>query len=191
MISELLSGVFAGPCSALDKSASIRFLSTYLANAVDLESMPGGNVVVFVSDFLFDFSDFLREKFDRSAALGADHVMMTAAVVLVFVACDAVVKGNFAGQAATCQQLQRPVDGGETDARVSFLDQSMQLVDRKMLTSFQEGAQNCVALSSLFQADAFEMLQENSFSFADVLLRDGRLIVDSILQHVGWSGHSR
>jgi hypothetical protein len=28
------------------------------------------------------------------------------------------------------------------------------------------------------------MLQENSFGFADVLLRDGRLIVDSFLQHV-------
>jgi hypothetical protein len=29
------------------------------------------------------------------------------------------------------------------------------------------------------------MLQENSLGFADVLLRDGRLIVDSFLQHVG------
>jgi hypothetical protein len=35
------------------------------------------------------------------------------------------------------------------------------------------------------------MLQENSFGLADVLPRDGRLIVDSLLQHVGRRGHSR
>jgi hypothetical protein len=35
------------------------------------------------------------------------------------------------------------------------------------------------------------MLKENSFGLADVLPRDGRLIVDSFLQHVGGSGHSR
>jgi hypothetical protein len=29
------------------------------------------------------------------------------------------------------------------------------------------------------------MLKENSFGFADVLPRDGRLIVDSLLQHIG------
>jgi hypothetical protein len=35
------------------------------------------------------------------------------------------------------------------------------------------------------------MLQENSFGFADILPRDGRLIVDSFLQHVGRREHSR
>jgi hypothetical protein len=35
------------------------------------------------------------------------------------------------------------------------------------------------------------MLQENSLGFADVLARDGGLIVDSLLQHVGRRGHSR
>jgi hypothetical protein len=35
------------------------------------------------------------------------------------------------------------------------------------------------------------MLQKNSFGLADVLPRDGRLIVDSFLQHVGRHGHSR
>src|SRR5208282_2018787 len=54
-----------------------------------------------------------------------------------------------------------------------------------MLTSFQEGPQNCIALCSLLEPDAFEMVQENSFGLADVLPRDGRLIVDSFLQHVG------
>ena len=64
----------------------------------------------------------------------------------------------------------------------------MQFVDRKMFTSFQEGAQDCAALFGLFQADALEMSKENSFGFADVLPRDGRLIVDSFLEHVGRRG---
>jgi len=118
-------------------------------------------------------------------------VVMTAAIVLVFVTRDAVVKGDFAGQAATRQKLQRAVNGGETDARIGFLDQPVQFVDRKMLASFQEGPQNSVALSGLFEPDALEMLQENSFGRADVLPRDGRLIVDSFLQHVGRRGHTR
>jgi hypothetical protein len=65
----------------------------------------------------------------------------------------------------------------------------MQFVDRKMLTSLKEGPQNRAALFGLLQADAFEMLKKNSFGLADVLPRDGRLIVDSILQHVGRRGH--
>ena len=151
--------------------------------------MAGGYVTVFVSDLLFDFSDFLREKFDRRAALGTDHVVMTAAVVLVLVTRDAVVKSDFTGEAATCQELQRPIDGGETDTRISFLDQPMQFVDREMLTSFKEGPQDCAALFGLLEADTFEMLQENSFGFADVLPRDRWLIVDSFLQHFGRRGN--
>ena len=153
--------------------------------------MAGGNVTVLTSDLPLDFSDFLREKFDRGAALCAYHVVMTAAVVLVLVTRDAVVKGDFAGQATTRQKLQRPVDGGETDARIGFLDQSVQFVGREMFTSFEEGPQNRAALFGLFESDAFEMLQENSFGLADALRRDGRLIVDSFLQHVGRRGHTR
>src|SRR5208337_5561090 len=183
--SELFTGAFVGIFVGLDNSASIRFFSAFFANAVNLKSVARGDVTVFASDLLLDFSDFLREEFNRSAALGAHHVVVTAAVVLMFVTCDAVVKSDFAGQAATGQKFQRPVNGGEADARVGFLDQAVQFVGRKMFPSFQEGPQNCAALLGLLQADAFEVLQENPFGFADVLARDGRLIVDSFLQHVG------
>ncbi len=147
--------------------------------------MASGNVPVFASDLLLDFSDLLREKFDRRAALGAHHVMMAAAIVLVFVTRDAVVKSDFAGQAAARQKFQRAVNGGEADARVGFLDQAMQFVGREMFASFQESPQNCAPLFGLLQADATKMLQENSFGFADVLARDGWPIVDSFLQHFG------
>jgi len=191
IIARLFSELFSELLSELDKSASISLLAAFFANAVDLKSVAGGDVAVFVSDLLLDFSDFLREEFDRSAALGTHHVVMTAAVVLVFVTRDAVVKGDFAGQAATRQQLQRAVDSGETDARVGFFDQTMQFVNREMFARFQESPQNGAALSGLLQADALEMLQENSFGFADVLSRDGFLIVDSFLQHVGRREHLR
>src|SRR5271169_3809649 len=182
-----LGAIFAGSFSELDNSASIPLLriAAFFANPINLESVAGGNVTVLASDFLLDLSDFLREKFNRSAALGTDHVVMTAAVVLVFVTRDAVVKSDLARQAATCQKLQRPVNGGETDARVGFLDQTMQFVDREMFTRFEESPQDGATLFGLFQADAFEMLQKNSFGFANVLPRDGFLIVDSFLQHVG------
>jgi hypothetical protein len=124
------------PLSELDNSASIRLLSACFANTVNLESVAGGDVVMFASDFVLDRSDFLREKFHGSATLGTDHVVMTAAIVLVFVTCNAVVKSNFAGETAARQQLQGPVYGGEADPRVGFLDQSVQFVDRKMLASF-------------------------------------------------------
>src|SRR6266851_8498572 len=122
--SGVFAGIFAGTFSELDNSASIRLLpiAAFFANAVDLESVAGGDVTVFVSDLPLDRSDLLREKFDRSAALGTHHVVMTAAVVLVLVTRDAVVKGDFAGQSATSQKLQRPVDSGETNARIGFLD---------------------------------------------------------------------
>src|SRR5260370_10269357 len=45
-----LAELFAG----LDNSASIRLLAAWLANAIDLESVAGGNVTVFASNLVFD-----------------------------------------------------------------------------------------------------------------------------------------
>ena len=167
----------------LDNATSISLLSAFFANPINLERMASGDVVVLASNLLLDLSDFLREKFHRGATLGTDHVVMTAPVVLVLVARNAVVKSDFAGQPATRQQFQRPVNGGDADARVVFLDQAVQFVDGKMLPGFEKCPQNGIALLGLLQADALEVLQEYSFRFADVLPRDGRLIVDSFLQH--------
>jgi hypothetical protein len=54
-----------------------------------------------------------------------------------------------------------------------------------MFPSFKKGSQNRVALLGLLEPNAFKMLKKNAFGFADVLPRDGQLIVNSILQHVG------
>ena len=119
--------------------------------------------------------------------LGADHVVMAAAVVLVLVAGDAVVKGDFAGQAALGQQLQRAVDGGVADAGVFFLHQAVKFVGGKMVAGFEEGAQDGVALRRLLQADALQMPVKDLLGFADHLAGDGGLIIDALLQHGAWN----
>ena len=97
-------------------------------------------------------ADVLGKEFDRTAAIGADHVVMAAAVVLVLVACDAVVESDFAGQAALRQQLQRAVNRGVADAGIFFLHQAVQFVGGEMVAGFEEGMQDGIALLSLLQA---------------------------------------
>src|ERR1035441_2934499 len=143
--------------------------------------MAGGQVMVLASDLSFDFSYLGREEFHRGAAFRAHHVVMAAAVVLMFEARNAVMKSDFAGQSATSQELQRPVDGGKADACVFFLDEAVQFVGGEMLASFEKRAENRVALPGLLQAYAAEMLQKNSLGFADALARDAGLIVNSLL----------
>src|ERR1022692_1923067 len=92
------------------------------ADAVDLESVAGGDVAVFAADLFFHLLDLRGEKLHRAAAPGADHVVMAAPVVRVLVAGDAVVEGDLAGQAAVGEELEGAVDGGEADARVGALD---------------------------------------------------------------------
>ena len=169
--------------SELDNSASIGFPSAFFAHAIDLESVAGREVMVPAANFPLDLSDLLREKFDGSAAIRAHHMVMTAAIVLMFITRDAVMKRDFTGQAATSQKLQRPIDSGEADTRIGFFDQAVQFVDGKMFTSFKEGSEDCVSLSGLFQANTAEMLKKNAFRFAHAFPRDCRLIVDSLLQH--------
>src|ERR1039458_7266657 len=65
-----------------ERAGDVVFLAAVLADTVDLECMPGGEVVVSASDFLLELADFLGEEFDGTAAVGADHVVMAAPVVL-------------------------------------------------------------------------------------------------------------
>jgi hypothetical protein len=64
-----------------------------------------GEVAVFASNLLFKFVQVRGKEFNGTAALGADHVVMTAPVVLVLVSSDAVVKCYHAGKAAIGEQL--------------------------------------------------------------------------------------
>ena len=91
---------------------------------------------------------------------------MAAPVVLVLVAGDAVVEGDFAGQAALRQQFQRAVDGGVSDAGIIFLHQAVQFVGGEMVAGFEERAQNRVALGGLLVAGR-EMQEKGTFTFVE------------------------
>jgi hypothetical protein len=159
------------------------FLAAILADAVNLKSVPGREVAVLASDFLLEPVHFVRKKLDRASALGADHMVMTAAVILMLVASNPVVESDLAGQSAFRQQLQRSVDRGISNARVFFLHQAMKLFGREMVAGLEESAKNGVPLGSLFQSHALQMPVQNFLGLTHHLAGDRRLIIDSLLQH--------
>ena len=87
---------------------------------------------MFAADLLLDLSDLRRKKLYRRAALRTHHVVMAAAVVLVFVARDAVMESDFTRQAAASEKFERAIDGGESDAGIFFLDEPVQFVGGEM-----------------------------------------------------------
>jgi len=154
--------------------------------------MPRRAVVVTPADVLLEFLDFVGEELDRAATVGADHVVMAAAVVLVLVARDAIVESDFAGKVALSEELQGAVDGGVADPRVFLLDQAVELVGGEVLAGFEEGLEDGVALGGVLQADALEVLVEDALGFADHLGGDGGLVVDAFVQRgQGWGPWQR
>ena len=55
---------------------------------------------MFASNLLLKTVDLRRKEFHGTATLGADHVMVTSPIVLMLIAGDPVVKGDFACQSA-------------------------------------------------------------------------------------------
>ena len=167
----------------LKSAGMVVLLTAVFTDTVDLEGVAGCQVMIFAANLLLEFADFLGEEFDGTPATGADHVVMAAPVVLVFVTRNAVVEGDLAGQAALGQQLQRAVDGSKPDASVFFLDQAVKFVGGKMIAGLDKSAQDGIALCRLFQPDALQVAMKDLLGFADHLARDGGLIIDALLKH--------
>jgi hypothetical protein len=172
----------AGSCVAL-AAIHLVFRATLFTNSIDLKGVPGGEIVIFLSNFLFQLAYFRREKLNGTSALRANHVVMAAAVVLMLVTGDTVVERNLAGKSTLGKQLQRAIDGGIADTGIFPLNQAVQLVDREMIAGFEKRSQDSVSLRGLFQPHTFEMLMKNILRLAHHLPRDGGLIVDAPLQH--------
>ena len=94
--------------------------------------------MVFAANLFFQLVYLGREKLNRCVALSANHVVVVAAVELVFIACHAVRKRNSAGQAAFRQQLERAVNRGETDLGVFLAHQGGKARRWKDDRAFQE-----------------------------------------------------
>ena len=139
--------------------------------------------MVLAADLLLKLVDLRRKELYRAATLGADHVVVTSAIVLVFEASDTVMKGNFAGQPAFCKQFQRSVYRGETNLRIPFPHKLIQLVGGKMLPRLQEGEQNGVTLLGVLESDLFQMAMKDVLCLAQRLAGNRRMIVNTFLQH--------
>ena len=165
-------------------------LAAVFAYPINLKRMPGREVVIFPANFLLQMTYLLREEFDRTAAIGAYHVVMTAPVVLVLVTSDSIMECHFARQATLCQQFERAVDSRIADAGVFLLYQTMEFVRRKMVTGFQKGAQNRIALRGLLQPHAFQVAVQNLLGLANHLAGESGLIINALLQHAGKGSES-
>lgn len=157
--------------------------AAFFTDTVDLKGMSGGEIVIFTADFLFQLAHLLGKELDRTAAFGTNHVMMTAAIVLVLVTRNAIVKGDFAGQAAIGEQLECAINRSVADPSVFLLNQTVQFVGREVVPRLQKCPQDGVALSGLFEADALQVLMKDALGFAHHLPRENGLIVDALLQH--------
>src|ERR1043166_6326262 len=103
--------------------------------------------------------------------------MVIASVVYRFIAGDAVIEGYLAGQPAFRQHLQRAIYGGETNGVVLLLDQPIEFVGREVIASIQKGAEDDVALGSLLQSNASQMVLKDGLGLAHVFARDRRMII--------------
>lgn len=122
------------------------FALALLAYAVDLESMASGGVAVPASDFLLQALYFGREELNGAAAFSTDHVVMASPVVLMFVACDAILELDCTRQAAFGKEFEGTVNGGESDSGVALTDEAVQFVSGQMVARFKKRAQDRVTL---------------------------------------------
>ncbi len=152
-----------------DKPSAAVAGAAIFANTVNLECVAGGQIVISAADFLLKLSNFLRKEFDRTAAFRADHVVMAAAVVLMLIARNAVVKSNFGSEAAFGKKLQRAIDSGVADPGVLFLDETVKFVGRKMVPGLEKSAENRVALRRLLKADLLQVTMKDVLSLANHL----------------------
>src|SRR5689334_13875161 len=110
-------------------------------------------------------------------------MVMTAAVVLMFVSRYAVVKGDFARESTFSEQFESAIDSSDPDAGIALTHELVKLFDGQMLVGFEECEQNSIALLGPFQTDAFEMLLKTILRLAQPFLRDRDRIIDAFLQH--------
>src|SRR6478672_12220375 len=140
--------------------------------------------MIFAADLLFQFVYLRREKLDGRVTLRADHVMVVTAVELVLVTRHAVRERDSAGQSAFGQQLERAVNGGEADLGVFLANEAEKLVGGEMVARFQKGAQDSIALVSVLQPHALQVLKKDFLRFAHGFARRRRMVVYPSLQHV-------
>lgn len=92
---------------------------------------------------------------------------MHAALQAAFVTDNAVLKIHFEGKAALAEELEGPVDSGVADARIAFLDESVQFFSCEVFARLEEDAEDAIAFGALLQTPFAQMIRKDSLCFAD------------------------
>src|SRR5262245_61080396 len=100
-------------------------------------------------------------KFDGSAALHADHVIVMLVIEKVLVAGDPVRKIDLACEAAVEEDLHRSVDGGITHAWILLANRAVNVFNAAMSFVIQESVQNKLAMRRKFQPSPLQVLHKN------------------------------
>jgi hypothetical protein len=148
-----------------------------------LKRVSSGIEVVFAANFLLQFTNLGGEELNRDSALRANHVVMIAAIELVFVARNTVVKSDLTSQSTFGQQLERAINSCETDLGIFFPGETEKFVGGEMVARLKERAENRVALIGMFQPNALQMFIENLLRLTHSFACRRRVIINAALQH--------
>jgi hypothetical protein len=61
----------------------------------------------------------------------------------------------------------------------------MKFVGREVIASFKKSAEDGVPLRGLLEPDTLQMFMKDLLGFTDHLERDGGLVIDAFVEHVG------
>jgi len=178
----MLGGRIQARDACLDYASAV-VLTTVLAQAVNLEGVACGFVVMLAPDLLLKPIDFRREELNRTSTSGTDHVMVATAIVLMLVTRNTVVKGNFTRKSTFSQKLKSAINRSKPNARVALAHELVKLLGREMLVGFKKGEQDGIALFCLLESDPFQVLMKAVLRLTERLPRYRQVIVNALLEH--------
>lgn len=137
----------------------------------------------FLSNTALNLLNLGREELYGIAACRADHMVMVAAIHMMFEPGHAIAKLNLCRQATLDKNFERPIDGSVADGRFLSFDQVMQFFRSKVITGCKEDSQNCVTLRTSLEPKLRQMLVQNLLCGCDVI-ENARADIYSLLWYV-------
>jgi hypothetical protein len=121
-------------------------VAAYLADAVDVQSLPSRFELCFGRHSFDYFSSSISVQILNIAALQADQVYVRPYVRIE--SCPALWKIQFLYQAVFRQDLKRLVDCGETDCWMNLPDFTVDSLCGRMISTMESKSTDCYPLSS-------------------------------------------